>query len=386
MSRAHADNAIRIPASGIREIANKAMERPGTIRLELGEPNFPTPSHITAAGADALADGKTRYTATRGLLRLREQIIGKLRRVNGIEAGPENIVVTAGGVNAIYAALTAIINPGDEVLVPNPAWPNYVMQVLACGGEVREYRLDKTTFLPNVEHVEAMITPRTKVLILNSPGNPTGAVLPRATAEQFVALAAKHDVYILSDEVYDELVYGEAHTSLYPLDPSNVIGVYSFSKTYAMTGWRLGYLVANANLAKLVERVQESVISCASQVSQEAGIAALTGDQSVVQEMRDKYRARRDAIVEELKREKLYTYTPEGAFYILVDISRAGLDSHSFALQLLDRGGGVAVAPGSAFGTAADHIVRISLASSEEDLRKGIQAIAKLVSEACMTP
>lgn len=379
MSLTYAKNALQIPASGIREISNQAMELPGTIRLELGEPNFTTPAHIAEAAIKAISEGKTRYTSTRGILRLREEICRKLRRVNGIDAQPENIVVTAGGVNAIFAALTAIINPGDEVLIPNPAWPNYTMQVLACGGVVREYPLDPVTFLPTTSAVESLITNQTKVVILNSPGNPTGAVMPAETAQAFVALAEKHDLYIISDEVYDELVYGEVHTSLYPLSPSRVIGIYSFSKTYAMTGWRLGYLVANAELCTTIERVQESTVSCASQISQEAGIVALSGNQTVVQEMRSIYQARRDAIVESLKTSGLYTYTPEGAFYILVNISRSNLASRDFALQLLATDG-VAVAPGSAFGQAADHTVRISLASSEEDLRAGIEAIARLVN------
>jgi len=379
MNRPYAQTALQIPASGIREIANKAMERPGTIRLELGEPDFPTPAHISEAAIQAIAAGKTRYTTTRGLLALRQRIADKLRRVNEIEADVENIVVTAGGVNAIYATLTALLDPGDEVLVPNPAWPNYIMQVLACGGEAREYPLDPTTFLPDVDTISALFTDKTKVLILNSPGNPTGAMLPRHLAEQLVALAVQRNVYILSDEVYDELVYGEPHVSLYALDTSRVIGVYSFSKTYAMTGWRLGYLVANSELAKTIERVQESIISCASQVSQEAGIAALTGDQNVVSEMHAVYRSRRDVVVEELQKQGLYTYTPEGAFYILVDISNAGMGSREFALELLDKEC-VAVAPGSAFGSAADHTVRISLASSEDDLRAGIQAISRLVA------
>jgi aspartate aminotransferase len=375
-----AETALRIPASGIREIADKAMERPGTIRLEMGEPNFPTPSHITDAACQAIAAGKTRYTATSGIRPLRELLTEKLKRVNGISALPENVVVTAGGVNAIYASFAALLNPLDEVLVPNPGWPNYAMQVIGCGGRVREYPLNPNTFLPDLETISSLISERTKVLIVNSPGNPTGAAIPQRLTEQLVELAARHNIYILSDEVYDELVYDARHTSLYNLAPTRVIGVYSFSKTYAMTGWRLGYLVANTDLARTIERVQESIVSCASHVSQEAGVAALSGNQSVVSAMRDIYRARRDSVVAELQKNGLYTYTPQGAFYTLVDVSAARLPSREFALKLLDEEG-VSVAPGSAFGSAANHTVRISLASSEEDLHAGVAAISRLITQ-----
>jgi len=380
MRQRFAQSAQRIPESGIREIANRAMERPGTIRLELGEPNFPTPQYITDAAEQAIRAGKTRYTATSGLRELRELLTQKLQRVNGITAAPEQVAVSLGGANAIFATLAALLNPGDEVLVPSPAWPNYVMQVLACGGQVCEYPLDPVTFLPSPADLAARFSARTRVLIINSPGNPTGAVLSQETAQQLVQLAVAHDCYVISDEVYDELVYDLPHVSLYPMAPESVVGVYSFSKTYAMTGWRLGYAVANRDLIATMERVQEGVVSCASQVSQEAGIAALRGDQSAVSKMREIYRGRRDMVVAELQQHNLYTYTPQGAFYILVDISQSNLPSRKFALQLLDDYQ-VAVAPGSAFGSAADHAVRLSLASSEEDLREGVRRIAALVSD-----
>ncbi|MCL6454493.1 MAG: pyridoxal phosphate-dependent aminotransferase [Alicyclobacillus sp.] len=379
MSLRFAERATRIPDSGIREIANRAMELPGAIRLELGEPDFPTPRHIGEAAARAIAEGKTRYTATSGLRVLRELLAAKLKRVNGIDVPLEQVTVTSGGANAVFAAIASIVNPGDEVLVPSPAWPNYVMQVLACGGVVREYELNPVTFLPNPADLAERFTPRTRILIVNSPGNPTGAVLPRETAEALVDLAVRHNCFLISDEVYDELVFDQPHVSLFPLAPDNVIGIYSFSKTYAMTGWRLGYAVARRDLIVTMERVQEGVVSCASQVSQEAGIAALQGDQSVVAEMRELYRARRDMVVSQLQAVDLYTYTPQGAFYILVNIAASGLKSRAFALELLDRYQ-VAVAPGSAFGSSADHVVRISLASSERDLREGVTRIAALVA------
>lgn len=380
MRQRFAESALRVPESGIREIANRAMERPGTIRLEMGEPNFPTPEYIAQAAQAAIRAGKTRYTATSGLRVLRELLTEKLQRVNGITVPVEQVTVTAGGANAIFGALATLINNGDEVLIPSPAWPNYVMQVLACGGAVREYPLDPVTFLPDPADVASRFTPQTRVLIINSPGNPTGAVLSRETAQQLIDLAVAHDCYVISDEVYDELVYDVPHVSLYPMAPDAVIGVYSFSKTYAMTGWRLGYAVANRDLIATMERVQEGVISCASQISQEAGIAALRGDQTAVSEMLEIYRTRRDQVVAELQKTDLYTYTPQGAFYTLVNIAQSQLPSRQFAFQLLDNYQ-VAVAPGSAFGTAANHTVRLSLASAPEDLLEGVRRIAAFVSE-----
>lgn len=364
--------------SGIREVLDLAVGRPGVVRLEIGEPDFPTPPHVVEAAAQAARDGYTRYTVNRGIPSVREAIRAKLAERNGIVADVEEIVVTTGGGTALTESLLALLEPGDVVLVPDPAWPNYEMMASAMHAEVLRYPLDaEAGFEPDLAALDAVAAdPRAKVLVVNSPGNPTGAVWRRETIEHVLEIARAHDLYVLSDEVYDEFVFEGEHVSLATLDDEGrVVTVFSASKTYSMTGWRLGYLVARAPLVDLIAKVQEPVSSCATAFVQKAFEAALVGPQDCVAEMREAYRARRDVTVAALREAGMFVSEPRGAFYILADVSRATSDTSALASWLVVEHG-VAVAPGETFGPGAEGLVRLSLAAAPETLREGVARLA----------
>jgi aspartate aminotransferase len=367
--------------SGIREISNEALRTPGAIRLDVGQPNFPTPQYIKDAGKKAIDDNMTFYTHTQGLLSLREKLVDKLRRVNGITTSPELIACAPGGVGAIAAMLAAVVEAGDEVLLPDPGWPNYRMMPPWLGARAIFYPCPPSGgFQPDLEALESRITSRTKVLVVNSPNNPTGAVYPKATITSLIEIAQSHNLWLLSDECYDQIVLDGSWTSpasIAPEDP-RIATVFTFSKTYSMTGWRLGYLVGNAELVDTATKVLESNSSCVSTVSQVAAEAALVGPQDTVGEMVGAYRRRRDLVVGILKDAELFISEPTGAFYCMADISPRGMPARDFAFALL-RERGVSVAPGTAFGREAAEAVRISLASSEAALEEGVGRLAEFV-------
>jgi aspartate aminotransferase len=365
--------ADRVPASGIREIVNLVVERGGDmVRLEIGEPDFATPAHIVEAGHRAAVEG-VGYTQSAGMLVLRAAIADKLASRNGLACPPERVVICQGAVQGCSVVLSALLEPGDEVLVPDPAWPNYEMLVLLHGAVPVRYPLRPGNgFVPDLDELAGLVGPRTRVLIANTPSNPTGAVFPRPVVEGLVELAARHDLVVLADEVYDELIFEGEAANLAALDPERVVGLYSFSKTYAMTGWRVGYAAAPGWLAPTLAKLQEPLISCVSQLTQAAALAALQGPQDCVAEMRDAYRGRRDLVAGLLADAGIGVQRPHGAFYLMLPFA-PGTDGRRAALDLVDHG--VAVAPGTAFGDqAADH-ARISLASSEQALTEGIGRI-----------
>ena len=376
-----AHTAQAMPGSGIREIVHIALTMSDVIRLEVGEPNFATPSHIIEAAYRAAGAGFTKYGPSAGMPSLRGLLAERVKRVNGYETTAEQINIGVGGVQAIFAAFQAMLDPGDEILIPDPAWPNYEMAIQLREAVPVHYPLHiEQAFVPQIEDLEKLVTPRTKLLIINSPSNPTGAVFPRPVIEQLVAFAQAHDLYLMADEVYDEFVFEGEHVSPALYDPERVISVYSFSKIYAMTGWRVGYVVANPELSRLIAKIQEPQISCVSSVGQKAAETALTGPQDCVKEMRDSYRERRDVVVEALKAEGNYVYTPSGAFYIMVDISASGIDSRQFALNLLQEHK-VAVAPGTAFGNVGQNFVRISLATEKSQLLEGVRRLCAAIRQ-----
>ena len=387
MARISLPSLAHLPAesehSGIREIGNEALRTPGAIQLHVGQPNFQTPRHIGEAGKRAIDEGKTFYTHTQGLLSLRAGLVAKLERVNGILVTPDRIATAPGGVGAIAAVFASVLEPGDEVLLPDPGWPNTRIMLSWTGTRGIFYPCPPSGgFLPDLEAIEGLITPRTKLLLINSPNNPTGAVYPRATIERLIEIAQRHNLWLLSDECYDQILLDGEWTSpasLAPDDP-RIASVFTFSKTYAMTGWRLGYVAGSAELLDTVTKVLESNSSCVSTISQVAAEAALDGPQDCVGEMNEAYRRRRDAVVDILREADLFISEPKGAFYCMADVSPSGMGSRDFAFKLL-RERGVSVAPGSAFGQVAKGAVRISLASSDQDLREGVGRLANYVHE-----
>jgi len=306
-----------------------------------------------------------------------------VERVNGIRVPADQIVCGIGGCGAISNTITALVDPGDEVLLPDPAWPNYRLMMASNGAQAVRYPCPAAGgFLPDLERLEALVTPRTRVLVVNSPNNPTGAVYSPDVLEALGRLAERRGLWIVSDECYDQVVLDgtpvapgmRAHA-----DPDRVVSCFTFSKTYAMTGWRLGYAVAPPEVADAMIKVVEGNTSGTNTVTQKAAEAALDGPQDCVAEMVGAYRRRRDLVVELLREAGLLLTVPAGAFYILADVAPGGLDAMAFARRLLAERG-VAVAPGTGFGEVAGGAVRISLASSDEDLREGVGRLCELVA------
>jgi aspartate aminotransferase len=373
--------ASSMPVSRIREIMELAWKDPEAIHLEVGEPDFPTPEHVVEAAHEAALAGHTRYAPNAGLPELREALADKVVRRNGYEARPEQVVVTQGGIQALYLVLRALLEPGDEVLLPDPAWPNFRMIAHLLGARALSYPLvAEGGFLPRLEDLERLVTPRTRAILVNSPSNPLGTVLPGELVETLLAFARRRGLWFISDEVYDEVVFDDVFVSAGSVaDPSDrLVSVYSFSKVYAMTGWRVGYLVAPPDMATLLTGMQEPIISCVNTPAQMAALAALTGPQDVVREMREAYRSRRDELLGILDRGGLPSSQPSGAFYVWTDVSEASLPPMDFARSLIEREH-VAVAPGSAFGELGEGYVRLSLASSREDLVDGASRLVRFV-------
>ncbi|HEY6411881.1 MAG TPA: aminotransferase class I/II-fold pyridoxal phosphate-dependent enzyme [Ktedonobacteraceae bacterium] len=381
-------NDITMLGSLAQQLEQVARERgealPAAARLQIGEPSFRTPEHICAAACRAIESERMTYGPTAGWPWLRELLAAKIERVNGYVVEPEQTAIAVGGTGAMLAALTATVGPGDEVLISDPHWPLYLMQLACCGATAVHYPLDsRNEWLPDVAKMERLVTPRTRLLIINTPGNPTGAVFPDFMVAELLEFARRHDLYLLADECYDELVFEGRHVSPASLmtrdefDDGRVICVYSFSKTYAMTGWRIGYLTAGRQMMKTIEDVLNASYTNISTPIQRAAAAALTGPQECVAEMRQTYQRRRDLAVKLLKENGRYVYTPQGAFYVLVDVTGSkGVQSRGkqFALDLL-RERNVAVAPGSGFGSVAKEFVRISLAASDEEIERGVREV-----------
>ncbi len=371
--------AVAFPRSEIRVLFDRAAQRPDAIRLEVGEPSFTTPDHIIAAAHEAARAGHTGYGPNGGLLSLRELLSAKIRRVDGFEASPDSIVVTPGGMNALFSCYLALLNPGDEVLLPTPGFPNMDSLVRMLGGHPVFYPLDaEDGYLPDPRRLARRVTDRTSVLFINTPSNPTGAVFPAHVMEELVGLCDRHDLWLMSDEVYDELILDEhaQHTAAARFDTvGRVITVYSFSKVYAMTGWRVGYAVAPLPVADLLRKLQEPQVSCPSTISQKAAEAALTGPREPIRAMLEAYRRRRLVALEWAAREELPCFAPAGTMYMLVGVRTGGRSMLQFALDLLDDHG-VSVAPGSVFGPGGQGYVRISLAAEDRDIAEGMRRLA----------
>lgn len=376
-----ADRIRLMKRSGIREVMDLAAARRDVLHLEVGQPDFPTPMHIVEAGCAAARAGYTSYTANKGLVEVRESIAAKLKAVNRIESSVDDIVITAGAVNALMECLAALVSPGDTILLPDPGWPNYQMMADVLSARVVHYPLlPEDGFLPDMDRLDELArTSGAKVMLINSPGNPTGAVFPREIMERLVDLSARYDMFLLSDECYEQIVFEGEHVSPGSLgDSERVLSVFSMSKSYAMTGWRVGYVTGPSVVMDLVAKIQEPMISCATAIAQKAGQAALDGEQGCVREMTRSYRDRRDMTVDILRKGDLLISVPHGAFYIMADISAAGSDSYAFARQLIQEKG-VAVAPGETFGPSGSGKVRLSLATSTPHLRAGADRLVEAV-------
>ncbi|HJT56298.1 MAG TPA: aminotransferase class I/II-fold pyridoxal phosphate-dependent enzyme [Ktedonobacteraceae bacterium] len=369
-----------------REAEARGEVLPPAVRLQIGEPSFRTPEHIRRAAVESIDSEPITYGPPTGWPWLRELIAAKISRVDGYTVGPQNTVIAMGGTGAIMTALLATVGVGDEVLIPDPHWPHYTIQLASCGATAVSYPLDPhSEWLPDIARLEQFVTPRTRMLIINSPGNPTGAVFPRQSIADLLDFARRHDLYLLSDESYDEILFEGQHISPASLltrdefETGRVICVYTFSKSYAMTGWRIGYIAAGTELIKTISYVLDGSYTNVSTIVQRAAAAALNGPQDCVAEMRDAYHRRRDLVIRLLKEHDRYLYTPHGAFYALIDVTNhkgTPRQGRQFALDLL-RERNVAVAAGSNFGSVAEDYVRISMAASEEEIERGVREICE---------
>jgi len=365
---------ITVPKSGIREMYNLARGVEDLIHLEIGDPDFPTPGHIIEAAKQALDEGFTHYTPNAGFEDLRERIAQKLDNNNQIDVNPgSEILVTVGSMQALSLSLFSTINPGDEVLIPDPGYANYEAQVqLARGTPVSVQLKEENEFQLIPEDLDRLITKKTKMIILNSPSNPTGAVMTKNDVEQIAELTKRHDLLVLSDEAYEQLVYrGTPHYSIASIEgmKERTISIFSFSKTYSMTGWRIGYLTAEKELVQLLTKAQEHHVGCAAAVSQRAALAALDGSQASVKKMVEEYQRRRDFLYQELNQmENVSCLEPKGTFYAFVNISETGLKSKELARRLLHEAKVVTV-PGDAFGNYGDEYIRLSFATALDQLK-----------------
>ena len=355
----------------------KAMKAEGidVCGFGAGEPDFDTPEHIKRAAIEALEAGFTKYTPNAGIPELRQAIADKFAADNGLNYRAGQVVVSNGAKHACYNAILATCQPGDEVVIPAPYWVSYPDMVRLVGAEpVIVPTSERNAWKMRAEDFENAMTPRTKMLIMNSPGNPTGSVYTREELEAIVNVAAEEDIYVLSDEIYEKLVYEDVkHVSIASLSQEAydlTITVNGFSKSYAMTGWRLGYLAAPDAVVRAVDSIQSHTSSNPSSFSQYGALAALKGDQQPLADMREEFDMRRNYMFDRLSKiSNVTAVKPQGAFYILVNISQLGLTSQNFADRLLSKAN-VAVVPGAAFGD--DRTIRFSYATSLDVIKKGL--------------
>lgn len=377
------DNIKKIKPSGIRRLFDIASEIPDVISLGVGEPDFETPWHIREEGMYALQKGRTFYTSNAGLPELREEIRKKTKEKYGLDYDPKNeMVVTIGGSEAIDIALRAIIDPGDEIVYPEPCFVSYQPCILLSYGVPVPIELDAgTEFRLTPEKLEGAITEKTKALLISYPNNPTGAIMERKDLEKIAEIVRKHDLLVISDEIYSELSYKEPHFSIASLPGmrARTILINGFSKAYAMTGWRLGYALAPAGIMNYMIKIHQFAIMSAPTTSQYAAVAALRGGKRDIEVMRMSYDRRRRFLMDAFKKMELPCFEPYGAFYVFPDISEFGMTSEEFAAEFL-KAENVAVVPGSAFGECGDKHVRISYAYSVETLKEAMRRLERFIT------
>jgi aminotransferase len=370
-----AHRVATLKPSGIRKFFDIVATMKDVISLGIGEPDFTTPAPILDAGIESLKRGETHYTSNSGVLELRQKLSTHLNGCYGLDYDPiSEILITVGVSEALYLALTAILEPGQEVLVPTPCFVAYQTEVILAGGVPVEIpsRMEDN-FQPNLEALADAVTPNTKAILIGYPNNPTGAVASREILLEVLRIAEKHDLVVISDEIYDRLVYGQPHVAFATLPGARArtITLGGFSKDYAMTGWRIGYACAPANLLKGLLVIHQYTIMSAPTTAQAAALAALMTGERYVQDMLAEYDRRRKLIVGGLNRLGLPTFEPKGAFYAFPKISVTGMDDETFSTQLLAEEK-VACVPGSAFGAGGEGFVRCSYATAYEKIEEAL--------------
>lgn len=373
-----------IKPSGIRKFFDIVSEMKDAISLGVGEPDFDTPWHIRDEGIYALSKGKTFYTSNAGLKELREEICNYLKRKQNIQYNPlKEVIVTVGGSEAIDIGLRAIINAGDEVIIPQPAYVSYEPCTILAGAKPVIINLKaENEFRLTAEELENAITDKTKVLILPFPNNPTGAIMEREDLEKIAEVIKKHDIYVMSDEIYSELTYKGEHVSIASIEgmQERTILINGFSKAYAMTGWRLGYACGPEAIIKQMTKIHQFAIMCAPTTSQYAAVEALKNGEADVKMMRQAYNQRRRFLLNAFKEMNLECFEPFGAFYVFPCIKEFGMTSEEFATRFLEEEK-VAAVPGNAFGDSGEGYLRISYAYSLDNLKIAMERFKKFVDK-----
>ena len=377
------EKSKKTPRSVIREMFAMQTGLTDVVSFALGEPDFTSPKHIIDATVASFQRGETHYTPNAGIPALREAVARSYQE-RGLDYKPEEILIGSGAISVLCLACTAILDIGDEVLLPDPGWANYNGLITQVGAVPVPVRVKEANgFMYDVEDLRAAITPKTKMILINSPSNPTGGVASAENLRQIADLVKEKDLYVLTDEIYHELLWSdEPYTSIasFPGMKERTLIVDGFSKKYAMTGFRLGYGAGPEEVIATMTKLLENVLSSVNEGIQWGGVAALTGDQSPVEEMKEQYRRRRQLIVEGLNAiDRISCLAPMGAFYAFPNISQTGLSSRDFAIRLLQEKHTVVV-PGTGFGEGGEGFVRISYATSEENIREGLKRIAEFVA------
>lgn len=389
MKQLFAGRMDELVPSGIRKVNEKAlaMERAGetVIHFELGRPDFDTPEYIKKACIADIEKGDVFYTSNFGTMELREAIAWKLKTQNHMEYKPAEILVSAGLSEAVFDVMTAILDEGDEVLVPNPGWLNYLNVPKLLGAVPVTYSLkEENNYQIDLDEIRAKVTPQTKAMVLITPSNPTGGVLSEEILKELAEIAVENDILVLSDEVYERLIYDDAkHVSIGSLPgmKERTITLNGFSKAYSMTGWRLGYVACGEEIIKQINKLHQHVVTCATSFVQKAGVAALYEEKEEVHDMVKEYKRRRDYAVKAINEiEGLSCKCPQGAFYIFINIEKLGMSGQEFAGRLLDEAG-VAMVPGDVFGTEGGHYVRMSFANSYENIVEGCRRLKAWVEK-----
>lgn len=377
------EKSKKTPRSVIREMFAMQTGLTDVVSFALGEPDFTSPKHIIDATVASFQRGETHYTPNAGIPALREAVARSYQE-RGLDYKPEEILIGSGAISVLCLACTAILDIGNEVLLPDPGWANYNGLITQVGAVPVPVRVKEANgFMYDVEDLRAAITPKTKMILINSPSNPTGGVASAENLRQIADLVKEKDLYVLTDEIYHELLWSdEPYTSIasFPGMKERTLIVDGFSKKYAMTGFRLGYGAGPEEVIATMTKLLENVLSSVNEGIQWGGVAALTGDQSPVEEMKEQYRRRRQIIVEGLNAiDRISCLAPMGAFYAFPNISQTGLSSRDFAIRLLKEKHTVVV-PGTGFGEGGEGFVRISYATSEENIREGLKRIAEFVA------
>jgi aminotransferase len=370
-----AQSVAELKPSGIRKFFDIVATMQDVISLGIGEPDFCTPDHIIQAGIRSLQDGDTHYTSNAGRFELRQALAAHLERLHGVRYNPETeIVVTVGVSEALYLSMTALLNPGEEIIIPTPCFVSYQAEAILAGGVPVELpTFVEDGFQVRAKDLEAAITPRTKAILLGYPNNPTGAVATRESLLEVARIAEEHDLVVISDELYDQLVYDVSHVCFASLPgmQERTILLGGFSKNYAMTGWRVGYAAGPVDIIRGLVRIHQYTIMSAPTIAQAAAFEALTHGHEHVEEMRCEYDRRRKLIVKGLNELGLPTFEPHGAFYAFPDIRATGMSDEVFAQKLLEEEK-VACVPGSAFGAGGEGFVRCSYATAYEKIEEAL--------------